>query len=50
MERLLEEIKIRKFEPDDQKLVTEFFDQMGGETRAFFNRNEGEQENRHALF
>lgn len=41
MERLLEEIKIRKFEPDDQKLVIEFFDQMGGETRAFFNRNGG---------
>ena len=32
---------IRKFEIQDKNLVVEFFDQMGGESRSFFNRNDG---------
>ena len=32
---------IRKFNTDDKNLVAEFFGQMGGESRAFFNRNDG---------
>ena len=37
----IDNIQIREFTCNDKDLVTEFFDQMGGETRAFFNRNEG---------
>lgn len=32
---------IRPFEPSDRAMVEEFFDQMGGETRAFFDRGSG---------
>ena len=32
---------IRPFQPDDRTLVTAFFDQMGGESRGFFNIDDG---------
>jgi ribosomal protein S18 acetylase RimI-like enzyme len=34
-------IAIRPFLADDRDRVTRFFDQMGGETRALFNRADG---------
>ena len=34
---------IRNFKIGDRELVLEFFNQMGGESRAFFNRGEGNQ-------
>ena len=34
-------LTIRPFELGDSAMVTEFFDQMGGETRALFNRGDG---------
>lgn len=34
----LDTLNIRKFEMEDRILVEQFFNQMGGETRAFFNR------------
>ena len=34
---------IRNFKIGDRELVLEFFNQMGGETRAFFNRGDGNQ-------
>lgn len=34
-------IAIRPFQDDDRNAVEEFFDQMGGESRAFFNRDDG---------
>lgn len=37
----MDEIAIRPFKAGDEALVTAFFDQMGGETRAFFNRGDG---------
>lgn len=37
---LIESIIIRDFTPSDRVLVEEFFDQMDGETRAFFNRGD----------
>ena len=42
--------KIRKFEIEDRELVVEFFDQMGGESRSFFNRNDGNRNNALAFF
>jgi len=35
--------KIRKFSINDKKLVVEFFQQMGGESRGFFNRGNGNE-------
>lgn len=40
----LEPIMIRPFADGDRQLVSDFFDQMGGETRAFFNRGDGNRE------
>jgi ribosomal protein S18 acetylase RimI-like enzyme len=37
---LTENIIIRDFIPSDKELVGEFFDQMGDESRAFFNRGD----------
>ena len=37
----ISEHAIRDFELGDRELVVEFFDQMGGESRAFFNRGNG---------
>ena len=37
----IESLTIRPFQPGDRGMVTEFFDQMGGETRALFNRGDG---------
>ena len=34
-------VKIRPFQESDEAAVAEFFDQMGGESRAFFNRGDG---------
>ena len=56
----LEGILIRPFEMSDRALVASFATQMGGETRAFFDRNggnsnaalgffEGRDENRHVM-
>jgi ribosomal protein S18 acetylase RimI-like enzyme len=42
---LPEDIQIRQFISDDRPLVEHFFDQMGGETRAFFDRNRGNYHN-----
>lgn len=37
----IKEHTIRDFALGDRELVTEFFGQMGGESRAFFNRGDG---------
>ena len=37
----LDNLQIRNFEIGDKKLVEEFFNQMGGETRCFFDRGSG---------
>jgi len=51
MKRTLDNgVLIRPFEDTDQALVTEFFDQMGGETRAFFNGNGWNRENALSYF
>jgi ribosomal protein S18 acetylase RimI-like enzyme len=39
------DIRIRLFEAGDEAMVSAFFNQMGGETRAFFNRNDGNRRN-----
>ena len=36
---------MRNFSIGDRELVNEFFDQMGGESRAFFNRGDGNRNN-----
>jgi len=36
---------IRKFTVEDRELVVEFFNQMGGETRGFFDRGNGNRNN-----
>ena len=36
---------IRNFAIGDRELVNEFFDQMGGESRSFFNRGDGNRNN-----
>jgi len=41
MNLVTDDIRIRHFEPADKDNVWEFFSQMGGETRAFFDRNNG---------
>lgn len=38
MDPVIENMIIRDFMPSDKELVTAFFDQMSGETRAFFDR------------
>ena len=41
---------IRKFAMEDRELVVEFFAQMGGESRAFFNRGDGNKNNALSFF
>ena len=41
---------IREFKIGDRELVLEFFNQMGGESRAFFNRADGNKNNALAFF
>ena len=41
---------IRNFSLEDKELVIEFFEQMGGESRAFFNRGDGNKNNALAYF
>ena len=41
---------IRNFAVEDKNLVVEFFDQMGGESRGFFNKNDGNRNNALAFF
>ena len=41
---------IRKFTVEDRELVVEFFKQMGGESRGFFNRNDGNKNNALSFF
>lgn len=41
---------IRAFSAGDKELVNEFFDQMGGESRAFFNRGDGNRNFAMAFF
>jgi len=41
---------IRNFLIDDRNLVVEFFDQMGGESRSFFNRADGNRNNALSFF
>jgi ribosomal protein S18 acetylase RimI-like enzyme len=41
---------IRSFSIGDRELVLEFFNQMGGETRAFFNRGDGNKNNALSYF
>lgn len=38
---MVEDLVIRPFRQDDRGMVEEFFEQMGGESRAFFNRGDG---------
>lgn len=40
MDNMIENMIIRDFTMSDKALVEEFFDQMRGETRAFFNRGD----------
>ena len=37
---LLDDVVVREFRMDDKQLVTDFFDQMGGESRSFINRGD----------
>jgi len=37
----MKDMVIRPFAPEDRQLVVDFFAQMGGESRAFFNRSNG---------
>lgn len=37
------DVTIRPFRQDDREMVQAFFDQMGPETRFFFNRNRGNE-------
>jgi len=46
----LNAVQIRNFQMEDRKLVEEFFNQMGGETRAFFNRESGNENNALGFF
>jgi len=41
---------IRNFSVEDKTLVVEFFDQMGGESRSFFNRADGNRNNALSFF
>lgn len=41
---------IRKFTIEDKELVIGFFKQMGGESRGFFNRNDGNKNNALSFF
>jgi ribosomal protein S18 acetylase RimI-like enzyme len=41
MDMDLDSLQIRPFESGDRALVKAFFDQMGGETRSFFDRGSG---------
>lgn len=41
---------IRPFQPGDRALVQAFFDQMGPESRGFFNRNHGNERGALAFF
>ena len=41
---------IRNFSIGDRELVTEFFNQMGGESRSFFNRGDGNRNNALSFF
>lgn len=51
MTRTLENgVVIRPIGPEDKDLVVEFFAQMGGETRAFFNGNDWNRQNALAIF
>ena len=45
MDNIIESMIIRDFTPSDKAMVEEFFDQMGGETRALFNRDDGNRHN-----
>ena len=42
--------EIRGFSAGDKNLVAEFFDQMGGESRGFFNRGDGNRRNAMEFF
>ena len=46
----MEGMYIRPFTQADRQLVTNFFDQMGGETRFFFNRGDGNRKFAMAYF
>jgi len=50
MQSLPDEILIREFTMDDEKLVKDFFDQMGGETKALFDRGNGNRNNAMKFF
>ena len=42
---LVDDVRIRPMVAEDEELINEFFDSMGGEARAFFNRFGGNQRN-----
>lgn len=44
MTQVIDGITIRHFEAKDKDIVWDFFGQMGGETRAFFDRNNGNRD------
>jgi len=50
MGNLPESISIRRFEMGDRGMVNEFFDQMVGESKAFFNRSDGNRRNAMRFF
>lgn len=39
-DKLLEKVEIREITASDEALISEFFDAMGGESRALFNRRD----------
>jgi len=44
------DVRIREFTMADKELVRDFFDQMGGETMAFFNRGDGNRKTAMGFF
>lgn len=45
--KLIETCTFRPLTQDDRVLIDAFFDQMGGESRAFFNRGDGNRKTAH---
>jgi len=39
-EKIIREMKVREFSPSDREIIEKFFDSMGGESRALFNRRD----------
>ena len=50
MQSFIDELVIREFSMDDENLVKAFFDQMGSETKVFFDRGDGNRKNAMRFF